>query len=64
MYYRLPYVSRGVLPLKTPTPLYICTSIKQYNHLTFGDTPLSNYMKAVPALDGGNLISSMITGKC
>jgi hypothetical protein len=30
------------LPLKTPAPLYICTSIKQYNHLTFGGTPLSN----------------------
>jgi hypothetical protein len=29
-------------PLKTPAPLYICTSIKQYNHLTFGGTPLSN----------------------
>jgi hypothetical protein len=42
MYCRLPYVSRGVLPLKTPAPLYICTSIKQYNHLTFGGTPLSN----------------------
>jgi hypothetical protein len=43
MYCRLPYISRGVLPLKTPAPLYICTSIKQYNHLTFGGTPLSNY---------------------
>jgi hypothetical protein len=42
MYCRLPYVSRGALPLKTPTPLYICISIKQYNHLTFGGTPLSN----------------------
>jgi hypothetical protein len=42
MYCRLPYVSRGVLPLKTPAPLYICTSIKQYNHLTFGGTSLSN----------------------
>jgi hypothetical protein len=42
MYYRLPYVSRDVLPLKTPAPLYICTSIKQYNHLTFGGTHLSN----------------------
>jgi hypothetical protein len=42
MYYRQSYVSRGVLPLKTPAPIYICTSIKQYNHLTFGGTPLSN----------------------
>jgi hypothetical protein len=42
MYCRLPYVSRGALSLKTPAPLYICTSIKQYNHLTFGGTPLSN----------------------
>jgi hypothetical protein len=42
MYCMLSYVSRGVLPLKTPAPLYICTSIKQYNHLTFGDTSLSN----------------------
>jgi hypothetical protein len=42
MYCRLPYVSRGVLPLKTPAPLYIYTSIKQYNHLTFDGTPLSN----------------------
>jgi hypothetical protein len=42
MYCRLPYVSRGALPLKTPAPLYICTSIKQYNHLTFDGTPLSN----------------------
>jgi hypothetical protein len=42
MYCRLSYVSKGVLPLKTPAPLYICTSIKQYNHLTFGGTPLSN----------------------
>jgi hypothetical protein len=42
MYYRLPYVSRGVLPLKTPALLYICTSIKQYNHLTSSGTPLSN----------------------
>jgi hypothetical protein len=43
MYCRLPYVSRGALPLKTPAPLNICISIKQYNHLTFGGTPLSNY---------------------
>jgi hypothetical protein len=42
MYCMLPYVSRGALPLKTPAPIYICTSIKQYNHLIFGDTPLSN----------------------
>jgi hypothetical protein len=42
MYYRLSYVFRGALPLKTPPPLYICTSIKQYNHLTFNGTPLSN----------------------
>jgi hypothetical protein len=43
MYCRLAYVSKCALPLKTPAPLYICTSIKQYNHLTFGGTPLSNY---------------------
>jgi hypothetical protein len=43
MYCRLSYVSRGVLPLKTPAPLYICTFIKQYNNLTFSDTPLSNF---------------------
>jgi hypothetical protein len=42
MYYRLSYVSRGALPLKTPAPIYICSSIKQYNHLTFSVTPLSN----------------------
>jgi hypothetical protein len=42
IYCSLSYVSRGDLPLKTPAPLYICTSIKQYNHLTFGGTPLSN----------------------
>jgi hypothetical protein len=42
MYCRLTYVSRGVLPLKTPTPPYIRTSIKQYNYLTFSSTPLSN----------------------
>jgi hypothetical protein len=42
MYCRLLYVSRGALPLKTSAPLYICTSIKQYNHLTFSGTPLSN----------------------
>jgi hypothetical protein len=42
MYCRLSYVSRGALPVKTPAPLYICTSIKQYNHLTFNGTPLSN----------------------
>jgi hypothetical protein len=45
MYYKLSYVSRGVLPLKTPAPLYICTSIKQYNHLTFDGTPLSNFRR-------------------
>jgi hypothetical protein len=28
MYCRMSYVSRGVLSLKTPTPLHICTSIK------------------------------------
>jgi hypothetical protein len=44
MYYRLSYVSRYVLSLKTHVPLYICTSIKQYNHLTFGGTPLSNML--------------------
>jgi hypothetical protein len=42
MYCRLSYISKGALPLKTPAPLYICISIKQYNHLTFGGTPLSN----------------------
>jgi hypothetical protein len=42
MYCRLSYVSRGVLPLKTTAPLYIYTSIKQYNHLTFNGTPLSS----------------------
>jgi hypothetical protein len=42
MYCRLSYVSRGVLSFKTPAPLYICTSIKQYNHLTFSGTPFSN----------------------
>jgi hypothetical protein len=42
MHYRLSYVSRGALSLKTPAPLYICISIKQYNHLTFDGTPLSN----------------------
>jgi hypothetical protein len=45
MYYRLPYVSRGALSLKTPAPLYIYTSIKQYNHLIFDGTPLSNTCK-------------------
>jgi hypothetical protein len=42
MYCRLSYVSRGVLPLKTPILLYIYTVIKQYNHLIFDSTPLSN----------------------
>jgi hypothetical protein len=42
MYCRLSYVSRGVFPLKTPASLYICTFIKQYNHLIFDGTPLSN----------------------
>jgi hypothetical protein len=42
LYCRLSYISRDVLLLKTPAPLYICTFIKQYNHLTFGGTPLSN----------------------
>jgi hypothetical protein len=44
MYYNLSYVFRSVLPLKTPAPIYIYiyTFIKQYNHLTFDGTPLSN----------------------
>jgi hypothetical protein len=49
MYCMLSYVSRGVLFLKTSAPLYICTSIKQYNHLTFGGTPLSNLV--IKAID-------------
>jgi hypothetical protein len=50
MYCRLAYVLRGVLPLKTPAPLYICISIKQYNHITFSGTPLSNtlHTRAAP----------------
>jgi hypothetical protein len=42
MYYMLSYIFRGALSIKTSAPIYICTSIKQYNHLTFIDTPLSN----------------------
>jgi hypothetical protein len=62
MYCRLPYVNRGALPLKTPAPLYICTSIKQYNHLTFSSTPLSNLVSESSIFSSLPHISNLTLG--
>jgi hypothetical protein len=44
--YAVIYIQRCLAPQDSYT-LYICTSIKQYNHLTFDGTPLSNKRNTV-----------------